>query len=276
MKILYLDIETTGLDKDIHSIIQISGIIEINGEMKEHFDLHCRPEGEIDDQALEITQKTLEELETYPDPVEAYNELIRIFGTYINKFNKEDKFIMVGQNVSFDLDFLNTFFLKHDDPYLGSYLNFRKKIDLLYLSQYCGYRGFIDVPNYKLTTLAEYFKVPLDGHNALNDINCTRKLLKLLDEKIKFETEKEETKEPVKEETEKEEKVIKRKPVQSSNLKSVGYLEGVLEVEFVNGGIYQYDKVSAELYDELITAKSIGSLFHEKFVKTKYAYRKIS
>ena len=36
-KILWLDTETTGTDSTLHSIIQIAGIIDINGETKKEF-----------------------------------------------------------------------------------------------------------------------------------------------------------------------------------------------------------------------------------------------
>jgi len=51
-----------------------------------------------------------------------------------------------------------------------------------------------------------------------------------------------------------------RLPVVSSNVKAIGYdpEEKTLEVEFLNGGIYQYGGIQQELYDELLAAKSVG------------------
>ena len=47
---------------------------------------------------------------------------------------------------------------------------------------------------------------------------------------------------------------LERIPVQSSNLKSVGYDERsqTLEVEFLNGGIYQYTRLPKYVYEELM------------------------
>lgn len=58
---------------------------------------------------------------------------------------------------------------------------------------------------------------------------------------------------------------ITRTPVQSSNIKSIGYDEPkrILEIEFTKGGhVYQYSPVTASAYRELINAPSIGKHFH--------------
>jgi len=56
-----------------------------------------------------------------------------------------------------------------------------------------------------------------------------------------------------------------RKPVESSNIKSIGYdpTNRTLEVEFNSGGIFQYSPITNEAYNMLISAESIGSYFHK-------------
>jgi hypothetical protein len=64
---------------------------------------------------------------------------------------------------------------------------------------------------------------------------------------------------------------MERQVVESKLAKSVGY-DGdlaVLEVEFHNGGTYQYPGVTPEEIVELMTAKSFGSYFL-KNIKPKY------
>jgi len=65
-----------------------------------------------------------------------------------------------------------------------------------------------------------------------------------------------------------------RQPVSSSNLKSVGYGNGILEVEFHNGGIYQYYSVPSSVYNALMNASSKGSYLATK-VKGHYEYKRI-
>jgi len=68
-----------------------------------------------------------------------------------------------------------------------------------------------------------------------------------------------------------------REQVSSSNIKSIGYESNsqTLEVEFRDGGIYQYFNVASNTYEKLISAQSIGSFFH-KYIKNNYKWKKIN
>jgi len=68
-----------------------------------------------------------------------------------------------------------------------------------------------------------------------------------------------------------------REQVSSSNIKSIGYESNseTLEIEFRDGGIYQYFNVTSNIYEELISASSIGSFFH-KYIKENYNWKKIN
>jgi len=65
-------------------------------------------------------------------------------------------------------------------------------------------------------------------------------------------------------------------PVTSSNLVAVGYdKEGqLLHVEFKNGLTYAYQGVPDQLYQDLLSAESLGSFFH-KNIRTDYPYTKV-
>ena len=69
---------------------------------------------------------------------------------------------------------------------------------------------------------------------------------------------------------------MERKSVTSSNILSIGYDEEsqVLEVEFKYGGIYQYIDVPKDVYDNLMSAPSIGKTFHMS-VKQVFAHKKV-
>lgn len=69
---------------------------------------------------------------------------------------------------------------------------------------------------------------------------------------------------------------MERIAVSSSNLASVGYdaQTSTLEVEFLNGNIYEYFSVPESTYQDLISAPSVGSYFNEN-VRTTFAYQKI-
>ncbi|AFY68553.1 hypothetical protein Pse7367_0237 [Thalassoporum mexicanum PCC 7367] len=69
---------------------------------------------------------------------------------------------------------------------------------------------------------------------------------------------------------------MERKSVSSSNLASVGYAPDtqILEVEFMNGGLYQYSSVPQSVYAGLMSASSHGSYFNQ-YVRNVYSYQKI-
>jgi len=64
---------------------------------------------------------------------------------------------------------------------------------------------------------------------------------------------------------------IKREPVQSTALVSVGYSKRlhVLEIEFMNGAVYRYFDVPASLYRDLLAAES-KARFYDQNIRRKY------
>ena len=69
---------------------------------------------------------------------------------------------------------------------------------------------------------------------------------------------------------------MRRRPVDSSDLRSVGYDSdtSTLEIEFHSGGIYQYSNVPTSVYHSLLSAGSHGRYFHS-YIKGIYPYSKV-
>lgn len=67
---------------------------------------------------------------------------------------------------------------------------------------------------------------------------------------------------------------MERHPVSSSNIATIGYEDGTLEVEFLNGSVYQYFDVSENVYQGLMNAGSHGQ-FLNQVVKGNYRYARI-
>jgi hypothetical protein len=70
---------------------------------------------------------------------------------------------------------------------------------------------------------------------------------------------------------------VRRRPVESTSLESVGYdsTEQKLEVEFKHGDIYEYLDVPAEVFDALLAADSKGTFFNND-IKTSYDFARVS
>lgn len=70
---------------------------------------------------------------------------------------------------------------------------------------------------------------------------------------------------------------MNRTPVSSSNLAAIGYDadQHILEVEFVNGSVYQYSNVPIHIYQGLMNADSHGIYFNAYVKKAGYSYQEI-
>lgn len=66
---------------------------------------------------------------------------------------------------------------------------------------------------------------------------------------------------------------MKRKAVESSTMRSVGYEtdDQVLEIEFDSGAVYQYSGVPANVYRRLLQAESKGRYFNDE-IREIYSY----
>ena len=73
-KILWVDTETTGTDPGKNGIIQLAGVLEINGHETTRFDFKIRPFADdvIEDTALAVNGFTREELAGFMPPHDAH------------------------------------------------------------------------------------------------------------------------------------------------------------------------------------------------------------
>lgn len=183
MKILYLDTETTGTTAN-SAVIQFAGIIEIDGEVKKEFNIRCKPHknADISEKALEVTGMTLDIINSYQEPKKAFEEIESIFEKYCDRFDRNDKFILVGQNIKFDFQKLYEFYVRLGNKYLGSWINFKLMFDTLAVIQALQFVDRLPIlENNKLITWCNHFDIKLENaHDALADIRATRELTKIL------------------------------------------------------------------------------------------------
>jgi hypothetical protein len=64
---------------------------------------------------------------------------------------------------------------------------------------------------------------------------------------------------------------VERARVDSSSIASIGYDPGrqALEIEFVNGGVYEYQDVPVEELERLVTSDSLGRYLN-RHIKPNY------
>ena len=70
---------------------------------------------------------------------------------------------------------------------------------------------------------------------------------------------------------------MERTRIESSDMRSVGYdeIEQILEIEFHQGGIYQYFGVPKKIHDDLMKYALSHDQYHARFIKNRYRHKKI-
>ena len=63
--------------------------------------------------------------------------------------------------------------------------------------------------------------------------------------------------------------ISERLSVESSAIRSIGFKNGVLEIEFNSGSIYQYFDIPDAIYSDFMSAESKGRFFH-KYIRGRY------
>lgn len=179
MKVLFFDLETTGTNPGKHGIHQISGMVVIDGEVKEKFNLHVRPnpKAEILEEALAVAGVTKEQVLAYPPMGEVYQQLVDMLSKYVDRYDKKDKFFLAGYNVqAFDSPFLRGFFIQNGDRYFGSWF-WPNCIDVMILATPYLAESRADMDNFKQGTVAKELGIPVDDeklHDALYDIKICK------------------------------------------------------------------------------------------------------
>jgi predicted DnaQ family exonuclease/DinG family helicase len=140
-----IDLETTGLDPQLETIIEVGLVLFEKGKIKEKFTTTVNPRKTVSDNVLMLTGIKQEEL--YSSPV-----LEKIIPD-IKDFIKEKP--LVGHNVSFDINFLERSFPVKNTTY-----------DTYNLSRI--YLPFVS--SHSLSGIVEYFKIPYENaHRASDD-----------------------------------------------------------------------------------------------------------
>ena len=188
MKLFFFDLETAGLSATQNGIHQISGCIEIDGVVKEHFDFKVAPNPklEISDEALKVSNKTRDEVLAYSPMSEVYPKFIDVLAKYVDRYDNADKFFLVGyNNAAFDNQFLREWFMQNNDVYFGSWF-WPNSLDVFILETQKLLQARSGMPNFKLHTTCRYAGIEVDAsrlHDAAYDIGLTRALYKIVTEK---------------------------------------------------------------------------------------------
>ena len=190
MILLYIDTETTGLDTATCSIWQLSGYISDTATgTSDSFDYKMRPYRNeiISKEAAAKTGATQEELDSYPSQSEVFSNFTALLSKYVDLEDWNQRVIPVGYNISFDLDFLRSWFAFNNSATLFSRNIYFPGIDVMYLAAYCLLGERSKMRNFQLSTVYEKLtgKSLANAHNAMADIDATKELLNVVVGKLR-------------------------------------------------------------------------------------------
>lgn len=159
-----VDIETTGLSPQKDDIIEIGAMKIKDNQVVDTFNTLLKIDRKVPSYITKLTGITTEMMESEGrDTTEVLKEFMDFAGSNI----------IVGHNVNFDINFIYDKCEKHLNIPLSNDF-----IDTMKIA-----KRLVDTPNYKLGTLAEYFKVDYNGaHRGLKDVEITYEVYNKLKE----------------------------------------------------------------------------------------------
>lgn len=154
-----IDTETTGLDYDTDRIIEIALLKIADGEIIDQFHCLVKSDKRISADIEKLTGITNDMIDEQGLSEEVAFEKVKEFlGDHL----------VMGYNVQFDVNFLQRLGRR-----VGKDIIIRKTKDVLQIVR----RELDDVPNYKLSTLVDYFSLDVGNiHRALEDCLLTHRI----------------------------------------------------------------------------------------------------
>jgi len=184
-KLIFFDVETSGVNFWQHGIHQLSGIIEIDGEEVQRFNyqVQLHPAALIDDEALKVGHTTRERVANYCSQESVHKEFLTCLALYVNKFDPKDKFHLVGYNsAAFDNPFLRAFFKQCGDDYFGSWF-WSCPIDVMVLAGQYLMAWRPTMKDFKQSSVAKQFGIEIDEsrlHDADYDVEVLRSIYRYM------------------------------------------------------------------------------------------------
>jgi len=163
-----VDCETTGLDAENDSIIEVAAVIFQGDTILDSYETLIDPEIPISPESTEIHHITDDMVIGKPKIQAVLPDLLKFIG------NK----IIVGHGIPFDIAFLNNQAKKFSIP---CNLGTQSFLDTLRLARLYG-----DSPTNSLEKLREHFNIPAEGaHRAMNDVRVNIEVFKFLTQNYK-------------------------------------------------------------------------------------------
>ncbi|MBN1175993.1 3'-5' exonuclease [Candidatus Woesearchaeota archaeon] len=157
--IIIIDLETTGLSPHRHKITEIAAVKILNNEIVDEFQTLVNPETPIPRFITKLTGITNDMVRDQPKIKEVLPSLKQFIGNSL----------IVGHNISFDYNFLQENFWRHE--------NFLLTNDTL-CTMKLARRIHSDLPSKRLGMICEYYGlINENAHRAMSDVQATHGIL---------------------------------------------------------------------------------------------------
>ena len=237
-----IDIETTGTNVKTCEIIELAAVKIWNGRIVDKYNTLVKPVHKVPKEVEQLTGITNEMLENAPDISEVIEEYIEFI----------DDDVVLGHNITqFDTNIIYDNYLRCCNEHFENDM-----LDTYHYARCCD----IDVPDYKLTTVAEYFGIDtLGAHRALEDCiidhQCYESLKPLYTGKYKAS--------PVSDTPKKSHKQLHYSETTQSLQMLQGLIKGILcdnilsddEIRFLNNWINENNSLSGNYPFDVIFQK---------------------
>ena len=174
MRILFLDIETTGFSRDWDEIIEIAAILWDDKKQTDvdSFHEYIKPQRTITSKITELTRITPAKVANCRN--ETY--VLMDFSEWVTLVKPD---IIIGHNCkAFDLNFIAARCAKRN---IRWNIDGIQIIDTLALARQMNKAGTIKTENNKQPTIAAYFGIEYEAHSAIED---TKALIKIYDKMV--------------------------------------------------------------------------------------------
>mgnify|MGYP000719325461 CR=1 FL=1 len=180
MKILWVDTETTGLDKKENKITELAAMYEDTDKKQNDtvtfheyikYSEYPKDYGKV----AEMTGLTPTILASKgKSEKEVYVKFHEFLSDLVDRYDKNDKMILAGYNIDFDDNFLRELFHRFNNQYYGSFF-FNCRLNVMSTMAMAMQSGVLGVlVRYRLANLAEALNIDLNAHSAIDDIMVTR------------------------------------------------------------------------------------------------------
>lgn len=180
MNILFIDTETTGVDSEKHSIIEIGAALYVDGKLVKDFRIDMKPEegSALSLEALQVNGNTISSLESKPDRSVGLTKFMEFILDLRRHY--DGKLFLCGHNVHFDLAFIKKLLRDYNIEEWDKVVSYRI-IDTNTIGRFLVDTGVIHVPENVprgtgLENLALNLGIEVRGrklHTALEDVKLT-------------------------------------------------------------------------------------------------------